>query len=90
MLVVLKDEQIQREPWRLVGMSNGARKRVARIWTDAEDERRFREGLRPAVGGGLECTDRSTWPGIYAEARERYRVGERLSWDPPNGGVVRK
>jgi hypothetical protein len=22
--------------------------------------------------------------------RVRYRVGERLSWDPPNGGVVRK
>lgn len=73
---------------RLVGMSNSARKRAARIFHHLGGvpgvPRHRRVALYAWHRIGLTNTLR------YAEARKRYRVGERLSWDLLRGGLVRK
>jgi hypothetical protein len=91
---------------RLVGMSNSARRRAARAWAvnpDAVWSPRERRSLSIGWGGLVRYYRIEA---RYAEARKRYRVGERLGlcggchrcWDEPRifpwacdgSGVVRK
>lgn len=65
----------------LVGMSNGAKKRAARDWVFSRDSAPW--AVTPAQRRSLSIG----WGGLlkshgvenrYAEARKRYRIGERL------------